>query len=89
MLRWCHPWTSKYIIVSSFIIYITSYIDKSIPSACGACISLGMLSAAAKYFDDHADLIKQNETIRETLKPVLMTDVPDINPKPSGKKPSN
>lgn len=50
--------------------------NRSAVSACGACISLGMVSAALKYFDLHHDLVGESPQLRQMMRPVLTADVP-------------
>jgi pyocin large subunit-like protein len=56
-------------------------LDKSLASACGACISLAAVSAAMKFVDDNKQTLgKPDPKIRESLKPVLITDVSALKP---------
>ncbi len=65
---------------------ILCHVDKSVVSACGACVSLGLASAALKFLDEHKDVVHENEQIKEMLKPILLSDVPPVQVRPSSER---
>ena len=56
-------------------------LDKSLGSACGACISLAAVSAAMKFVDDRKHTLGTPDLkVRESLKPVLLSDITALKP---------